>query len=460
MLSASQEQRMHGTSQEQLLSGSAPDSHLSGTDNIRDVSTATKVVIGLLGLFFAAIVVWAVVRLIQLIATPFTRGVRKPKPRKAVPDHLTASVATEGSHRRQKQQVPQGRSVKTLLKQTKGRDTNHGADAGLQHPLYINSLKGHSGDITGLSWSPDAKLLATSCDDRTLRVFDLSDDICSSSVGFKRKSMTTGLTDVAFGRTGKELLVLTKGTLEAASLTMFNLDARGALNSSWQIPNAHEGAPALTVAGSSQGIFATCGQKTDMRVFSSTGKQLACLDAAGLTNHGIALSENGQFLAAATFTSDVKVHEMRFEKNGDFKCTAKVMDLKGHSRQVTAVAFRPDGKRAVTASNDHTLRIWNLDVRYLQQEDAKCLVNVQQELPADQSYTKLAFGAHGVIAAALERTLHMIDSASGAVLQIIEDAHNDIAYLQWSPQPRQIGDDSTFVLASGGDRRLRLWRSA
>jgi hypothetical protein len=40
---------MHGTSQEQLLSGSAPDSHLSGTDNIRDVSTATKVVIGLLG---------------------------------------------------------------------------------------------------------------------------------------------------------------------------------------------------------------------------------------------------------------------------------------------------------------------------------------------------------------------------------------------------------------------------
>lgn len=74
-----------------------------------------------------------------------------------------------------------------------------------------------------------------------------------------------------------------------------------------QIQNAHGGAPALTVAGSSTGVFATCGQKTDMRVFSSSGKQLASLDSAGLTNHGIAFSENGQFLAAATFTADVKV---------------------------------------------------------------------------------------------------------------------------------------------------------
>lgn len=74
-----------------------------------------------------------------------------------------------------------------------------------------------------------------------------------------------------------------------------------------QIQRAHSGAPALTVAGSSTGVFATCGQKTDMRVFSSSGKQLASLDSAGLTNHGIAFSENGQFLAAATFTTDVKV---------------------------------------------------------------------------------------------------------------------------------------------------------
>jgi WD40 repeat protein len=40
------------------------------------------------------------------------------------------------------------------------------------------------------------------------------------------------------------------------------------------------------------------------------------------------------------------------------------MDLKGHSSQVMAVAFNPDGTRAITASKDGTLRIWKTDVRY------------------------------------------------------------------------------------------------
>jgi WD40 repeat protein len=40
------------------------------------------------------------------------------------------------------------------------------------------------------------------------------------------------------------------------------------------------------------------------------------------------------------------------------------MDLKGHSSQVMAVAFSPDGTRAITASKDATLRIWKTDVRY------------------------------------------------------------------------------------------------
>lgn len=154
---------------------------------------------------------------------------------------------------------------------------------------------------------------------------------------------------------------------------------------------------------------------------SSQGKELAALDSSGLTNHGISLSANGQFVAAATFTSDVKIHEIVLDRGGAFKTTQKVMDLKvrkllralgcdmlennfncqvlrkqttgtdpfqpltcgcaqGHTRQVSAVAFSPDGRRAVTASQDHSLRIWKLDVRYAQQEDPKCIVKADQQV--------------------------------------------------------------------------------
>ena len=70
-------------------------------------------------------------------------------------------------------------------------------------------------------------------------------------------------------------------------------------------------------------------------------------------------------------------------------------------------------------------------------------------MPSGQSYKLLAFGAHGVIAAALGRTLHMIDSASGAVMSVIEDAHSPVAYLQWSPVPRLTGVTGAATAAYG-----------
>lgn len=51
----------------------------------------------------------------------------------------------------------------------------------------------------------------------------------------------------------------------------------------------------------------SCSAKNEMRLFSFAGKQLTSVDAAGLHNHMAAISPDGRFFAAATFTSDVKV---------------------------------------------------------------------------------------------------------------------------------------------------------
>jgi hypothetical protein len=54
-------------------------------------------------------------------------------------------------------------------------------------------------------------VLATACEDRTIRVFNLSGDLSSSNIGFRRKALTRGLVDVAFGQSAKQLVALTKG---------------------------------------------------------------------------------------------------------------------------------------------------------------------------------------------------------------------------------------------------------
>jgi hypothetical protein len=66
---------------------------------------------------------------------------------------------------------------------------------------------------------------------------------------------------------------------------------------------------------------------------------LANVDHGGILTNDAAMSAEGRFFAAATFTSDVKVYEVCFERGGDFSRVNKAMDLKGHKGQVSHIHF-------------------------------------------------------------------------------------------------------------------------
>ena len=61
-------------------------------------------------------------------------------------------------------------------------------------------------------------------------------------------------------------------------------------------------------------------------------------------------------------------------------------------------------------------------------------------MPLGRFYNHIAFGPDGIIAASYDRSLHFIDSASGCVLEMIEDAHDgSISQLVWNPVHAVIG---------------------
>jgi WD40 repeat protein len=64
-----------------------------------------------------------------------------------------------------------------------------------------------------------------------------------------------------------------------------------------------------------------------------------------------AFSPDGKLIVSASFDHTLKVW--------DAQTGQMLRSLEGHSRWVVSCAFSPDGKLIVSASYDHTLKVWD-----------------------------------------------------------------------------------------------------
>ncbi|KAK9839144.1 hypothetical protein WJX74_010445 [Apatococcus lobatus] len=428
-----------------------------------DLSTGAYLVLGLLGICVLLV-------FFRSIASFFRRAsagptVSQPKPRKAkkLPDKLRPPPPLPQEEEPAQAKAP-GISLKSLQKRAQAaqKTKGHGPDdhdKGSQHPLFLGSFKGHRDNIAALAWSRDGAYLATACDDQSIRMFAAVD----KGNPLRVRNFNLVPSCVAFGQGSNQLLAVLQSYVDGAVLTSVvpNQHKSGpaaSFDTEWELPKLHGGKEHAKQMLSAQGIVVVLSETSQMRLVSLTGQPLTIIETAGLTNHGAALSHDGRFLAAATFAADIKVHEIRYNRQGGFESVSKVMDLKGHKRQVMCVAFSPDSTRAAIASQDGTWSVWNIDVRFRQQEDPKRLLQQPQEVPSSQCYSHLAYGARHVLAAVYGSTLHFLNAESGQLLESIPDAHDQaITALQWAPQ--QSDDKAPWSLATASkDRKLRLWR--
>ena len=346
-----------------------------------------------------------------------------------------------------------------------GPDLHTGSD------LFLTGLRGHTDGVTGLAFSSDGTCLATACEDRTLRVYDIADlsSPSTKNVTFRQfGEMRQGLLDVAFGADASHLTLLTSGPLNAAGLCFVDISQRE-LEIVKELPEIFsKKAAGLCLRGSGGSgasgnvpVLIAAAPTPELKVFLAAPSLplLGRVDTGGFSNYGAAVSNDGRFLAAATFASDVKIYTTEFDRTGNCTGVKKAMDLQGHRKKVTAVEFSPDARSAVTASEDGTLRIWNINVRFKQQEDTKAVA--VEGLPSGKtSVTRLAWGRGGHIAAVAGSDVFLLAAGTGKVVDVIYGAHSGvICDVAWSPVKTEGPQGSMTVLATaGGDGRVRLWR--
>jgi WD40 repeat protein len=118
--------------------------------------------------------------------------------------------------------------------------------------------------------------------------------------------------------------------------------------------------------------------------------------------------------------------------------------FQGHTNTVNSAVFSPDGQRVLTASVDQTARLWEVG-------SGKLLATFQG---SRNSLTGAVFSPDGrrVLTASLDNTTRLWEADSGKLLAIFQGSRNSLTGAVFSPDGRR-------VLTATGDNSARLWEA-
>ncbi|HEU0301565.1 MAG TPA: TIR domain-containing protein [Longimicrobium sp.] len=160
-----------------------------------------------------------------------------------------------------------------------------------------------------------------------------------------------------------------------------------------------------------------------------------------LTGHtnkvrSVVISPDGAWMASASDDATVRLWDL---ETGECRET-----LRGHTADVMSVAVTPDGKRIVSGSSDNSVRVWEADSgRELMKLGHKDKVWSVVALPDNEC----------ALSGGWDNSLRLWDLASGKCLRIIECGTNDSDNVFGVAVNRS----GTQVLAGHRDGRISLW---
>ncbi|NXM70600.1 TBL2 protein, partial [Serilophus lunatus] len=317
------------------------------------------------------------------------------------------------------------------------------------HRLLVAALKGHSSPVTCLDFSSNGKYLASCSEDRTVRLWSTRD-----LAGREHRCLraNVGLDHAEFVRLSPDSRAFIVWLANAETIRVYKMTKKddGSFTftaSSEDFPKKHK-APVINIGIAETGKFImTASSDTTILIWSLKGEVLASINTNQMNNAYATVSPCGRFVASCGFTPDVKVWEVCFGKNGEFREVTRAFELKGHTAGVLSFAFSNDSRRMATVSKDGTWKFWDTDVEYKKQQEPYLLLTGRCAVPEPRRIALSPDGRAVAIAGGADIALH--GTRHGTQEELLVGVHGqgvaDLAF-----------DTTGRYLVSCGDRALRV----
>jgi WD40 repeat protein len=241
-------------------------------------------------------------------------------------------------------------------------------------PVTPRVLEGYAGRINGVAFSPDGQQLASTNQDGTTHVWNLPDNTIRVLEGHSEE-----VTAVSFSNDGKTLGTTSRDdTARLWNLATPDQEGVSLLETQGQLVSSDRVLPDRGTYYAEHSLSVTTGQEVIVRLESedfdpylqlmnSAGEVIAENDDSFGSNSGIVwkLDQGGSYRLVVTSYAKEKVGAYRLSVK-TFVDEAEVV-LTGHGRHVRSLSFNPtDPDQVITASEDATLKRWNLRGELLQ----------------------------------------------------------------------------------------------
>lgn len=284
------------------------------------------------------------------------------------------------------------------------------------------TLIGHAGPVRTLSFAADGGKLVSAGADGTARVWDAWN-------GMLLGTLKTGDTVVNAARIAHDGRVLTAGDGKRATLWAGGVEAESF---------AHEGAVLAATFNADETLVLTASRDGTARVWKPGSKAPLATHVHGGDVYNVIASPKDP----AVFATSCKDRKVRV-----FAGQKAVAESPAHGGDVEDLAFSPDGRWIVTASDDRLVRI-------LDASDGKVVrvLGEQPELGHLEVVFAVSFSPSGeqVASASQDGTVRLWNAKTGARIAVLRGHEDQVVSVAWSP-------DGARLASAGYDHAARLW---